>query len=169
MHLLYHRVLNKQIAQEMTTFFYQNNTFRLHVTHLPRLLSSRRHRCAFSGRPHKKTEHPIQVAALVSRLIIVVDLFETPGAPHSITTVVPQRETGMLLSSPRLQNVIFDVQVSQPPLQNMIEDQPGQSEGFPLNAEAKEVMRQLKKKLGNGMKVYCDMGWSYGNPGTSSD
>ncbi len=144
---------NDRMAQGLCEFFYQNNTFRLDDRQLPKFLGSKTHRsanrgCLDDGKVNS-TMPRFEVGNWICRLIIRVQSFEK--SKKSLL-----KKLLGLLECPRLKNVILDVETEDGPPRYLF-------------GQKGDVLRQLKAKLGSGLKVYCDMGWSYGNPGISSE
>jgi len=155
-HLLQSRWINKQIAQEATEFFYQNNTFRLDCDILPKLLDSKHFVSTHQSRLlSPRIYGAFEAAAWVRRLIVRTELSQLSDGGDYPVNVIFEQKIRILFKCPRLQNVVLDLQ--------------GPSGMLQLDTQAEEAMRKLKMKLGSGLKVYHDMGWSYGSPGASSD
>lgn len=144
---------DREIAQAARELFYLNNTIRLDILDLPNLLCSTSQITRTSQRIGGK--NPSFDATLwVKRLIIRIGLCNSDYETTASSSTFFAMQLPRLLDCPRLQTVILDVE--------------GDNKPFPLSS-CKDTLKALKKKLGKGLRIYHDMGWSYGNPPTSSD
>ncbi|KAL2040715.1 hypothetical protein N7G274_006694 [Stereocaulon virgatum] len=138
---------DKYIAQEARTAFYLNNTIRLSISALPGFLSS-------SGHITRTYTSNFDAALWVKRLIIHIELCNPHGETDASSSAFYAQQLQKLLNCPELRVLVLDVEKEDGP--------------FPLS-NCKEILVALKKKLGKGLRIYYDMGWSYGNPPVSSD
>lgn len=151
---------NNQLAQALCEYFYQSNTFRLIDYQVPLFLGSQSHKSANLTNVvylpnHRRTKkqpastRPFNVAEWVKKLIVRIQVPEDLEEFHL-------EELRPLLECPSLRSLILDIATEHGPASL-------------LSGKKAKVLSELKEKLGKGLRIYCDMGWSYGNPGVSSD
>ena len=139
----------------MCEFFYQNITFRLEDYQLPVFLVSKVHlfttrRLSSSGKK-VSTKRPSEINLWIRSLIIQVHIRPNSGG----FVFPPNNSLRRLLDCPRLVRVTLSIVTT-----GLLP--------FCLFKETGDVLGELKERSGNGLKVYCDMGWDYDTPGTSS-
>lgn len=164
---------NGAMAQTLCEAFYQCNTFRLYDYQLSEFLSLKQHKSATINDPLPKAaprgvvgSRYFEVMNWVKKLIVRthinrdgdVSYVNFSGGENLPTKHLyrPMEWLRPLLECPRLASVILDIEC--------------RSKSLPeLQDEQVMILSALREKLGDGLQVFCDMGWSYGNPGTSSD
>lgn len=164
---------NDALAQTLCEAFYQCNTFRLYDYQLSEFLSLKQHKTATTNDSLPKAGprddvdgYHFEVMNWTKKLIVRTHINgngDVSYANLSIGESLPTKHLYKptewllpLLDCPRLTSLILDIECRSKSLPEFQDEQV-------------TVLSELKHKLGSGFKVYCDMGWSYGNPGTSSD
>lgn len=164
---------NDVLAQTLCEAFYKCNTFRLYDYQLPEFLSLKQHKSATTNNPLLKAgprgavgRHHFKVMDWTKKLIVRTHINRNGDVSYANLSVgeslpskhlyKPMEWLRPLLDCPRLTSLILDIECRSKSLPEFQDEQV-------------TILSELKHKLGNGLKVYCDMGWTYGNPGTSSD
>ena len=143
---------NEDVAQDAREFFYLSNTIRLDILDLPGLLRSTSHPTRIHLRL-SRNDRPFNAADWVKRLIIRIGLSNSDYSRLDSATKYFTTQLQRLLDCPQLQTVVLDVEGADSPFQL---------------SSCKDSLKALKAKLGKGLRIYHDMGYSYGNPPTSS-
>lgn len=152
---------NDTMARGLCAAFYQYNTFRLHDYQLLEFLGSTQHKSANGDSPKPRTTRKqralarsaprFEVKKWIKKLIVRLKIINfITGQKHQLV------QLRKLLECPRLTNLVLDIESDPESLPDFSDDQVS-------------ILKELKAKLGEGLKVFCDMGYSYGNPAVSSD
>ena len=144
---------DRYIAHEARTTFYLNNTIRLSISALPGFLSSAGHITRIYRQLISNTSN-FDVALWLKRLIVHIELCNPHNETDASSSAFYAQQLRKLVDCLELRILVLDVEKNDGP--------------FPLS-NCEEILVALKKKLGRGLRVYHDMGWSYGNPPISSD
>ena len=104
--------------------------------------------------PGQRTGTPANAALWVKRLIVRIELCNPDNETDASSSAFCAQQLRKLMDCPELRILVLDVEKNDEP--------------FPLS-NCEEILVALKKKLGKGLRIYHDMGWSYGNPPIGSD